>query len=206
MRHAAWVGVLLLLFMPARGFAQADSAREAPPAYREHIAKALQEFSLGHWSEARVYFAEAHALWPNARTFRGLGMACYEARDYSEAIDFLEQALQNSTQPLTPKLAAESRDILQQAKRFVANVRIDVVPANAVITIDDRALVRRPDGGTMLNPGEHQLDVSADGFQDLHRSFMAEAGQSLRVHHKLTPLGATAVANPGDPGSGVAAT
>ncbi|MEY4576365.1 MAG: hypothetical protein RL701_1068, partial [Pseudomonadota bacterium] len=40
----------------------------------------------------------------------------------------------------------------------------------------------------------------------LHRSFMAEAGQSLRVHHKLTPLGATAVANPGDPGSGVAAT
>ncbi|MET0388620.1 MAG: PEGA domain-containing protein [Polyangiales bacterium] len=176
----AGAGTALAQHTPPNGSNQA--------AYRDQISKALQEYTLGHWAEARVYFAEAHAIWPNARTFRGLGMTCYEARSYVESIDFLEQALRNTIQPLTPKLAEEARRILDQAKRFVSSVKLELDPSDATLTIDDKPLRPRADGDVLVNPGEHQLDISAPGYQDLHRIVVAEAGQPLRVHATLRSL------------------
>jgi hypothetical protein len=182
---------ILLAVAPAPAWAQDALPKAQQSRYRDLIAKALQEYSLGHWPEARVFFSDAHSLWPNARTFRGLGMTCYEARNYVEAIGFLEQALENRTQPLTDKLAAESRNILEQAKRFVTSAYITVSPDGATVTVDDKSFERRFDGAVLLDPGEHQLDVSAPGYHPSHRSFVAEAGRPMHLRVDLnsdTPL------------------
>lgn len=187
MRHAVLFG-LLLAFAPLRAAAQASPSPDQRAAYREQIGKALQEYALGHWAEARVFFADAHAIWPNARTFRGLGMAAYEAREYSEAIEFLEQALVHHTQPLTPKLAGEARSVLEQATRFVATLRFELEPADAQVSIDDKPLRPRADGSVLLNGGQHQLLVEAPGFLELQRTFTAEAGETSRLRLKLVSL------------------
>lgn len=172
----------LLLAAPLR-------AEDAPPGknaqYRELIEKALQEYALGHWPEARVFFSDAHALWPNARTLRGLGMTCYEERSYVEAIDYLEQALASKTQPLTPKLSTEAQGILLQAKRFVTSALIEITPSGAKVSIDDQPAKLRSSGIVMLNPGEHSLQVSHPGYQTEHRTLHAEAGRELRVQIDL---------------------
>src|SRR5437763_10868 len=63
--------------------AQSAAAQaSAEQNYDELIRQAVTEFSLGHWTEAKVFFARAHARNPNARTLRGLGLSCYEARSY----------------------------------------------------------------------------------------------------------------------------
>jgi len=196
---------LVLMLAPAPAWAQNSLSKAQQSRYRELIAKALQEYSLGHWPEARVFFSDAHQLWPNARTFRGLGMTCYEARSYVEAIQFLEQALDSQTQPLTDKLAAEARNILEQAKRFVTHAYITVTPDGATVTVDDRQLERRYDGSVLLDPGEHQLDASAPGYRSQHRSFLAEAGRPMHLRVELPsdsplPNEVAEVAEPQTPG------
>lgn len=180
--------LLLSAALPVR--AQSGPPRASQAEYRDLISKGLQEYQLGHWSEARVFFADAHAIWPNARTFRGLGMACYEARNYVEAIGFIEQALSNQTQPLTPKLAEEARHILEQARRFVSELRLEVEPRNAVVMLDDKPLPR--EGRPLLDPGEHQLDISAPGYRSVHRTVVAQGGQPVHLHLELVSLRAEA--------------
>lgn len=197
-RAQLWVWSFALLSMAAQP-PRLVRAEGSPPAaaqgeYRALIGKALQEYALGHWPEARVFFAEAHALWPNARTFRGLGMTCYEARNYVEAIDFLEHAIDCHVQPLTPKLADEARAIMEQARHFVSRVEFEITPAFAAVELDDRALEVRADGSVLLDPGEHTLEVSALGYHGYHRSLVTEAGQPLHVHVELEPDAAEAPA------------
>lgn len=178
--------VCLLSAAPMR--ALADEVPEKSSQYRALIEKALQEYALGHWPEARVFFSDAHALWPNARTLRGLGMTCYEERSYVEAIGYLEQALESKTQPLTPKLATEAQGILAQAKRFVTAAYIEVTPSGAKINIDDQVAKVRANGSVLLNPGEHSLQVSYAGYQTERRTLHAEAGRELRVQIDLRSL------------------
>jgi hypothetical protein len=184
-RMAACALLLAAGQAPLLAHADAGPAPVAQTKYRELIAKALQEYALGHWPEARVFFADAHALWPNARTFRGLGMTCYEARNYVEAIDYLEHALESQAQPLTPKLANEARSILEQARQFVSRLELEVAPASAEVELDDHLLQRRADGSVLLDPGEHPLEVSAVGYHTFRRTLVAEAGRPLRVHVEL---------------------
>jgi Flp pilus assembly protein TadD len=63
------------------------------PAYREAIEHGLAEYRAGNFAEARALFLRAHAISPNARTLRGLGIVEYELRNYAEAIVRLRQAL-----------------------------------------------------------------------------------------------------------------
>jgi hypothetical protein len=181
------LGILAVVCLLAQGQVSAQSTPSSAnqAQYRELVKKALQEFSLGHWTEARVFFADAHAIWPNARTFRGLGMACYEARSYVEAIHFLDQALTNQTQPLTPKLADEARGILEQARRFVSKLELDTEPADAAVMLDDKPLERGDDGSVLLDPGEHELRATAPGYHSLDRSVVAEAGNPISLHLPL---------------------
>lgn len=170
---------------PATLRAEDKPAPDKQAQYRDLIEKALQEYALGHWPEARVFFSDAHAIWPNARTLRGLGMTCYEGRSYVEAIGFLEQALESKTQPLTPKLANEAQGILAQAKRFVSPAYIGTSPERSEISLDDQPVTLRPDGAVLLNPGEHILQVSSPGYKTERRTLHAEAGRELHVQVDL---------------------
>jgi hypothetical protein len=179
--------VALCLLAPLSLAAQDKPAPDKHAQYRELIEKALQEYALGHWPEARVFFSDAHAIWPNARTLRGLGMTCYEGRSYVEAIGFLEQALASKTQPLTAKLANEAHGILTQAKRFVSSAYIGTSPEHSELTLDDQPVKLRADGAVLLNPGEHILQVASPGYRTERRTLHAEAGRELHVQVDLRP-------------------
>jgi hypothetical protein len=188
--RAHWIlGLSILLCLacsatPMSASAQ-NKAAEKSSEYRELIEKALQEYALGHWPEARVFFADAHALSPNARTLRGLGMTCYEERAYVESIGYLEQALESKVQPLTPKLTTEAEGILAQAKRFVSTTYIVTAPADAKLTIDDQPAKIRADGSVLLDPGDHSAHVSSAGYQSEQRRLHAEAGRELHIQIEL---------------------
>ena len=183
------LAIVLLSISPASG-AHADEPvkQNAPTSYDDLIDRALLEFKLGHWTEARVYFADAHALQPNARTLRGLGLACYEARNYVEAINFLEQALVNQQQPLTPTMRDECSALLQQARQFVSTVTLEVDPANAEILLDSKPIQRGADGRILLDPGKHDLLVRARGFEPATQTLTAEGGGPLHTYVHLEPF------------------
>jgi hypothetical protein len=78
----------------------ATSERVDPAGYAALIDEALAEHQALNFEEARTLFAKAHAIFPNARTLRGMGMMEFELRDYAAGAEQLEQALASQVRPL----------------------------------------------------------------------------------------------------------
>ena len=169
---------------------RADDVAVAPDAkqYEETVQRALHEFALEHWIEAKVLFAQAYALRPNARVLRGLGLACYELRQYVQAIEHFEAALLNGVQPLTPEMTSDVHTFLARAREFVGRVRLEIQPLYAELSIDGEKAPRiGADGSYALDPGSHEVSVSAPGYEPQSRSLFAEGGKTTQLSLSLKP-------------------
>jgi len=97
--------VLVLIAVSFDAWAAPGSSREAAPgetqAYRALINDAAAEYDAKHFAEARALFRRAHELEPSARTWRGMGMAAFELRDYVKSLRALEASLVDSRLPLS---------------------------------------------------------------------------------------------------------
>lgn len=179
----------LLLLRPGDGAAQApadetDSASSRASAgtgYRALVEEAIEEYRLGNWAEASALFARAHALQPNARTLRGLGMTAYSGRSYVEAIDYLQQALVHPRKPLDATQRREAEDLLDKARRYVAHVELELMPASAALRVDGHETKLGADGGLRLNPGEYELVASAEGYLEQRRRIRVAPGGQLSL-------------------------
>lgn len=183
------VGLTFISGFAVREIALAEPVSAA--SYEETIRHAVEEYSLGHWTEARFFFARAHALNPNARTLRGLGLTCYESRNYVEAIAYFNQALHSNEQPLTDKMRADITQLLAQAQQFVTRVIVTLDPTNAELEVDNVARELPADHVVLLDPGEHELAASAAGFRPERHTLTAEGGE-LRVDLRLQAVDAGA--------------
>jgi hypothetical protein len=193
---AQTLSLLAVLALAGPAAAQKAGDRAIESKYQELIRRALEEYSAGNWTEARVFFEDAHAISPNARTLRGLGMTSYEARSYVEAISFLEQALASQVRPLTPQIAQEARRVLEQARRFVSPVDIVLEPASAELRIDGKIIGKGERQAVLLDPGEHEFSATAAGFESGRRMLVAEGGRRLNLHLILQSVQAAQQAPP----------
>ncbi|MET0386172.1 MAG: hypothetical protein ABW321_09455 [Polyangiales bacterium] len=188
-----WLAVVISA--PGTGVLAAPPVDASNRAYDDAIRHAVEEYSLGHWAEAKVFFARAHAANPNARTLRGLGLTCYESRSYVEAIGYFEQALSNNNQPLTASMRSDVGQLLEQAKQFVTRVHLELVPRDAKLEVDQRSVVPNADGIVLLDPGTHELAVEAEGYEPERRGLHAEGGD-LSLHFALRSRAPLATAAP----------
>ncbi|HEX6239538.1 MAG TPA: hypothetical protein VFZ61_01540, partial [Polyangiales bacterium] len=76
-RLSATVVLLAIVSIAASATAQ-SAAKSGPPGYADAIEQALSELEAANYPEAREEFQRAHAIYPNARTLRGLGMVEFE--------------------------------------------------------------------------------------------------------------------------------
>lgn len=180
---------------PASG-APADDAQPTPSeaapvdveaAFRALVAEALREYDAGNWSEARALFQRAYELVPSAEALRMMGNASYELRQYARAVDLLERALSDATRPLRPERAVEANDALERARRFVAVVSLELVPADLTLEIDLTPIRARADGTILLDPGTHRFVARAPGFQPRELDVELRAGDRHRFVVTLVP-------------------
>lgn len=176
----------LCLFALALALGAGTARAEPQASYEEAIRHAVEEYTLGHWAEAKVFFLRAHAVQPNARTLRGLGLTCYESRSYVEAIGYLRAALASPVQPLTDAMRENLAQLLQQSQQFVTHVVLDVYPARAALAVDQSAHALDGSRELLLDPGEHELSASAPGYKPVRRSVNATGG-TLHVQLRLQP-------------------
>jgi tetratricopeptide (TPR) repeat protein len=174
-------------------------AATPPPGYREAIEQALSEYEAHNYAEARAAFLRAHALYPNARTLRGLGMMEFELRNYVESVSLLEQALASQAKPLDPTLRAQTEAMLARAKGYVSSyaLQLNPVPAGVRVLIDGVPIAYTPGQALTLTVGEHSLQIQADGYRDERRSLSVKSGeqQALAIElHALQQAPAAALA------------
>jgi hypothetical protein len=184
---------LVLALAPCAAAAQATQPvpAQAGASYRELIRKAVQEYELGNWAEAKLFFADAHALNPNARTMRGLGLVAYALRNYVEAQTWFQQALDSQLEPLPEKLRIEVSEYLRLSEHFLAHLRVNVDPLAAEIRLDDKPLdpqAMAGGGGATVNPGPHELMISLDGYETLRRHLDLDAAANIELSLRLHSL------------------
>jgi len=178
---------IVALVLSCAGAALAGSSPIAAQAqggeseYQGLIQKGLHEYELGNFHEARAFFLRAHALSPNARTLRGLGMSAYELRNYVEAIEYFQKALHTNERALTPQMRTEVSQLLSQARSFVTRLALTVQPETARLRIDTREVVRDTDGSLLMDPGTHQLVVEAPDYEPVTRSIRTDGGETLSL-------------------------
>lgn len=174
----------------AFGHVLAQSEAAGSVSYEETIRHAVDAYSLGHWTEARFFFARAHAQHPNARTLRGLGLTCYESRDYVEAIGFFKRALASTEQPLTESMREDIARFLEQSQQRVTRVEVTLEPPAATLEVDHVERDLNGGGVVLLDPGEHELAAEAQGYEPQRRRVTAEGGEQrieLRLRPRETP-------------------
>jgi hypothetical protein len=178
--------LLLAALLSTHATAQERSGRD-DPQYRELIRNALSEYELGNWAEAKLFFSDAHAIYPNARTLRGLGLVAYAMRDYVQASDWLSRSLESQEQPLVGEMRTGTSSMLEQSQRFEARVRFEVSPRAAELSIDDQPVQYAADGTARLNPGAHEITARLSGYEYVSRQISLEAGARRSVQLQLRP-------------------
>lgn len=189
-------GLSLLLVSERALGQQAASDEDRALSYDELIQRGVAEYQRGHWIEARAFFAEAHAVQPNARTLRGLGMTCYQLGKYVDAIANFEQALVNPLRPLNEDLRSEVTRLLRDAERMVARVRIDVTPAEANLRVDGQLTRPNAQGVILLDAGTHEILAHAPGHESVTRTLATEPGQEQSLTLELRSFESAAAPEP----------
>ena len=155
--------------------------------YRSLIASALEEYELHNYVEAMSLFERAHRIKPSARTLRGMGLASYQAHRYVIAIGYLHAALEDPRKPLTPQFRREVQSALDDARGFVARFDLTLEPSGALLTVDGETVDART-GELLLDPGEHEVVATAEGYRTGSRRVKATSGRSGRIELRLVAL------------------
>jgi tetratricopeptide (TPR) repeat protein len=188
MRLVSHCILVLLLCCLGHGAARADDAQgdRVPAAYKQAIERAIDEFQQNNYQEAREQFARAHALYPNARSLRGLGMSEFELRNYVDAVSNLELALASSVRSLDGTLRSETEALLARARGYVGSLRLRLQPQHAALSVDGFHATLNPYGEIRLGIGDHTLELRAEGYLIERRNIKLRGEQQLELEIVLT--------------------
>lgn len=190
-RCVAWAVVLGVVLWGATTVplsAQAPSA-EGAATYRQLVEQALGQYRAQHYIPAHALLLEAHRMWPNARTLRGLCRVAFDMRRYRDAINYCSEASSADVQPLDANLHREVRALQDKANQALARVEVEVTPNTARFRVDG-LYERLGDGRQLtLNPGRHIIEASAPGYRSERRSVQLKLGERTSHRFQLASLG-----------------
>jgi hypothetical protein len=172
-RACAFIAFVASLLAVQPAWAQAED-----PRYTVLLADAVAEYGAGNYAEARALFAQAHAVLPNARTLRGMGMAAFELREYADALRHLRAALASKERPLTADQRAHAEGLLRRANAYVGSFVVMVRPPEASLRVNGAPAVLEPDGTLLLSLGRHELTARCPTCQDLTQTVVVRGGET----------------------------
>jgi hypothetical protein len=125
-------------------------------------------------------------------------MVEFELRHYVRASQLLEQSLASRTKPLSAEQQRAVEELLTRTRQFVVRYTLALTPAaaSAQISVDGAASELDPHGRIALVAGEHNLRVTAAGYQPLDLKLDGKGAEERTVRVNLTPLTSSATTPP----------
>jgi len=199
-----WLGLVCGLLPAWAAHAQASGAEPAQAAsglpdplesgpYAELIEGALREYRAHRFHEARSLFAKAHAVFPNARTLRGLGLVEFELRNYVESAALLQRALNERERALSGSLRVETEQLWQRADGFLARFEIRSDQALS-ISVDGVLREHAQDEALTVAVGDHLFELSSPGYVAQRRMIRVRGGEREPLEVALEPFAVSPVA------------
>jgi tetratricopeptide (TPR) repeat protein len=188
--------LLLLLALLLCGVPRALAAGQETNAYTEAVQVGLSEFEEKNFLEARAHFARAHAIYPNARTLRALGMVQFELKNYIESVHFLQEALSASERALDSDKRERTEKLLTRALGYIARLTLDIEPATQVL-VDGKSTSLSSGAELVLAVGEHAIEFSAPGRMTDKRTLTIQGGEQETLRVKLAAVSSERAATSG---------
>ncbi len=148
----------------------------------------MRHYDAHELADAWALLMQAHALYPNAGTLRGLGMVELERQNYGESIQHLEAALASTERPLSGELRASTDALLARARTFIARFELFLVPepSQVRVLVDGLPVELPADHALTLPVGEHILQVQAPDCQEAKRTLSVKGGEAKRLIIELS--------------------
>lgn len=149
-------------------------------------------FNAGKYNDALRIYTEAWSLKQSpdiaanlAQTESELGRHRDAAEHFSFALDHL---LPSSTDEQKQALA----EGLAQERREIGALRVTLEPSDAELKIDGVPVAVPPSGDVFVDPGEHAVSVTREGYETNQQTVRISRGASQVLWIKLTQSGGSA--------------
>lgn len=162
-----------------------DTLAPPPPTheYWRVMALSVEEYVAGRWLEARALCLRGHRIFPNARSWRCLGMTAFNLGQYAPAMRELNAALRDPRRRLSGELRQQTQELLDRTDTFVGVYRLHLSPGRLQLRVDGLNAETEPDGSLLLSVGQHLLEADAHGFVPMQRPIVVDGtdGEMLRI-------------------------
>ncbi len=184
-RRVAALGVLALTLTAAGAGAQ-PRAPQPPRAAPLGEARALFQRGIElvgeeRWGEALEYFRRSRSLAERPSTVFNIGSVLVRVGRMAEAIGTLEEFLRVSDPRANATERREAERLLSEARGARVRLTLSLNAPDARLWVDgapaEGAGVERV---VELDPGEHQLRLAAEGYDDEALTLSALPGQGVR--------------------------
>jgi len=186
-RGLAYACLLMVTGIAAHAHAQgegADSDRANLLFKKGKIA-----FNASKYSDALRIYSEAWSLKQSpdiaanlAQTESELGMH----RDAAEHFSFALAHLLPSTTEEQKQALAEG---LAQEKKEIGSLHVTLEPEDSTLRIDEAAVSVPANGEIFLEPGEHAVSASREGYESRQQTVRLSKGSAQVLWLKLNPMG-----------------
>jgi tetratricopeptide (TPR) repeat protein len=160
---------LLLWTAPVQ--AQSTPAERA----KEYAAAGLEAVDSGDFIAAVEAFKKAYRTDRKPKFLFNIGRAYHVMGKFRLALDFYERFLRENK---SKKKAVRGAEIVGELRRQMARLTILVDIPKAALSVDGDLELCFLNAPCMLDPGEHQIEVGADGYAPGRRRLRLEAGET----------------------------
>lgn len=181
---------LALSVVGAEPRAEANQSAAAPnPAVEAHynagVAAAKKATSKQDWEKACEEFTQAYALEKNPQIAANLGNAELKAGRMRLAAEHLDYFLQQDKEA-SKEAKKEIEHLLEQAKKHIVTVKINVNQVGAKIVIDNVERGMSPlEGPIYLEENEHTFEVRKAGMKAEKQAHVFKKGDKREIRFEM---------------------
>lgn len=164
-----------LLFLAATLTSSKLLAQQPRDEARDRFNHALRLVDAQRFEEAAVEFKRAYELSPNPIVLYNLGQAHAAARHPAQAVAAFRAYSSQTTDTDDPR-REQALSELRRLEALLGLLVLSTTPSNVDVRVDGRPV--QITGPLELDPGSHQIVVSALGYASAEREVLAVSGAS----------------------------
>lgn len=181
--------------------AAAQDTQDAQDTQQEEARKLFQEglglAEVDRWAEALSAFRRSAALVSRPSTSYNIANALYRLDRPVEALAELDEYDQMAEVRDSESAQERGRALRTLLESTVGEVHLTVTPETAAVFVDGRpSVLTGPERHLMLNPGEHSIRVTHEGYESDRREIRVERGSRETHRVQLQPQAVPAVSEP----------
>jgi hypothetical protein len=197
--HLIPTAILAILFLIASA-ANADDKGEAKKHFEK--GKALQksqevEAAAAEYERSVGYYASKNNLYNLANCYRALGRL-------DEALATFGRILSEFGDKLGEEMKEDIEVQIEEIKALAARLTLSTTPEGASVRVDGRDAGKSPLAEPIhLSPGEHEVEISLDGYETVSKKVTLAAGAEENLSFELEAPAAELTVVSNEPGAEV---